>query len=277
MTGGQPTTPAIELSGVGVFRDSRWILRNVEWRVPTGDCVAVLGPNGSGKSTLTRVIGCHLWPSAGNVRILGTAFGGGDLSAVRQQIRLVQAAGPYDVETELTAIEVVYTGFFSTLGLYHVPNDDQRALAEALLASVGLSRVASHTYATLSSGERVRALIARALAAKPKLLLLDEPTAGLDLLAREQVLATVNQLHASRASDRPTIVMNTHHIEELPPSVSQILLLSNGEVDAQGSPDQVLKSETLSKVYGVPLTVDQRHGRYYVHVPPTSWEGLLKP
>lgn len=275
MSGGQPTTPAIELSGVGVFRDNRWILRNAQWRVPHGACVAILGPNGSGKSTLTRIIGCHLWPSAGEVSILGETFGDADLSAVRQQIRLVQAAGPYDVATELSAIEVVYTGFFGTLGLYHVPDDDQRVLAEALLTSVGLSRVASHTYATLSSGERVRALIARALAAKPKLLLLDEPTAGLDLLAREQVLATINQLHSNDVQDRPTIVMITHHIEELPPSVSQVLLLSNGEVAAEGSTDEVLRAETLSKVYGVPLTVEQRHGRHYVHVPPASWEGLL--
>src|SRR5947207_2371203 len=113
-----PASPAIDLCGVGVLRDGRWILRDVSWSVPRGACAAVLGPNGSGKSTLTRIVAGHLWPTAGEATVLGGRFGETNLPELRQRIRLVQAAGPYDVEPTLTARQVVLTGLFSTIGLY---------------------------------------------------------------------------------------------------------------------------------------------------------------
>src|SRR5207244_2283378 len=143
-----------------------------------------------------------------------------------KRIILLQPAGPADVEGELTALEVTLTGLFGTLGLYDSANDAQRHQAGAILARVGLSHVADRPYHTLSSGERVRALIARALIRRPDLLLLDEPTAGLDLLAREQILATIQRLFD--ASDwRPTVILITHHVEELPPITSEVLLLAD--------------------------------------------------
>jgi len=178
----------------------------------------------------------------------------------------------------LTARDVVLTGFFGTLALYDVPTDAMGRDADRLLDQVGLSHVADHVYATLSSGERVRSLVARALASRPGLLLLDEPTAGLDLLAREQVLATVQALlepDAARHAPPPTVVLITHHVEELPPATSEVLLLDNGAVAARGTPDEVLRSEVLSKVYRCPLTVERRDGRHYVHVHPDAWRGLL--
>src|SRR5215210_6820242 len=188
---------AIELASVGVRRADAWILRGVDWAVPAGACAAVLGPNGSGKSTLARILACHLWPTEGEVSVLGARMGEANLLDVRKDVRLVQSAGPYDADPELTTREVVLTGFFGTIGLYDAVTDAMRAEADRLLAQVGLTHVAGHVYATLSSGERVRSLIARALAVRPKLLLLDEPTAGLDLLAREQVLATVQRMFQS--------------------------------------------------------------------------------
>src|SRR3954468_19997767 len=142
---------AIELQGVGVLRDGRWILRDVTWNIPAGACCAILGPNGSGKSTLTRILAGHLWPSAGEVRVLDGVFGESSLPELRKQIRLVQAAGPYDVDPELSCREVVLTGFFSTIGLYDATTPHQRAEADRLLTQVGLSHVASHPYHTLSS------------------------------------------------------------------------------------------------------------------------------
>ncbi|HEX8915514.1 MAG TPA: ATP-binding cassette domain-containing protein [Humisphaera sp.] len=277
------TAPAIDLHGVGVLRDGRWILHDVTWAVPAGGCVAVLGPNGSGKSTLTRILAGHLWPSAGDVRVVGGHFGEDSLPELRKRIRLVQAAGPYDVDPELSAREVVLTGFFSTIGLYDVPTPAMEAEADRLLRQVGLTRVATHAYSTLSSGERVRALIARALAVKPDLLLLDEPTNGLDLLAREQVLATVQRMFepntdpAAAAHRPPTTVFITHHVEELPPATSQVLLLSDGAPAAVGTPDEVLRAEVLSPVYGCPLVVRRVGGRAYLEVHPDAWEGLLRP
>src|SRR3954464_1166098 len=109
---------AIELRKVGLLRDDRWILRDVDWLVPAGSCAAILGPNGSGKSTLTRILACHLWPTHGEVSILGGAFGETNLLEARRDVRLVQAAGPYDVEPSLTAREVILTGYFSSINLY---------------------------------------------------------------------------------------------------------------------------------------------------------------
>jgi iron complex transport system ATP-binding protein len=256
-------------------RGERWILRDINWTIPAGSCCAILGPNGSGKSTLTRILAAHSWPTTGECEVLGGKFGETSLPELRYCIRLVQAAGPYDVEPELTAREVVETGFFGTLGLYAETDEAMEREADALLAQVGLSHVSSQPYATLSSGERVRSLIARALAARPKLLLLDEPTSGLDLLAREQVLATVQSLFDNKDRTPPTVVFITHHVEELPPATSHVLLLDNGAAAASGAPADVLRSDVMSAVYRCPLEVRYAHGRWSIHVHPGAWEGLL--
>lgn len=267
---------AIELQNAGVLRDGRWILSGVTWSVRAGSCCAILGPNGSGKSTLTRILAGHLWPSAGSVRVLGGLFGEVSIPALRRQIRLVQAAGPYDAVPELSCREVVLTGCFSTTDLYDTPTDAMCAEADRLLGQVGLSHVADHAYRTLSSGEKVRNLLARALVVRPRLLLLDEPTAGLDLLAREQVLATVQRMFEPGAvHSPPTTLFITHHVEELPPATTQVLLLSDGKPAAVGTPADVLRADVLSPVYGCPLNVRHVSGRYYVEVHPDAWNGLL--
>jgi iron complex transport system ATP-binding protein len=124
----------------------------------------------------------------------------------------------------------------------------------------------------------MRCLIARALVARPKLLLLDEPTAGLDLRAREQVLATVQAMFDAKARGEipPTVVMITHHPEELPPATGRVLLMQNGKVTADGAPAEVLRSEILSRVYGCPVEVRLSNGRYYLEVHPGGWTDLLK-
>src|ERR1051325_1658133 len=198
---------AIDVQNVGVVRSNRWILKNINWQIPVGACAAILGPNGSGKSTLARILSAYLWPSEGNVRVLGELFGDCDMPALRSQIKMVQPAGPYDVDPSLSALEVVLTGFFNSIGLYHTPTTAMQSEANRLLRQVGLHEHTSQPYETLSSGERVRALIARALVQKPKLLILDEPTAGLDLLAREQILATIQSLFDQPHSAPTTILI----------------------------------------------------------------------
>ena len=266
--------PAIRLRNVGVVRNDRWILRGVNWTVGAGEVAAILGPNGSGKSTLARIVAGHVWPSDPECDVLAGHFGDVDLTTLRKSIRLVQAAGPYDVDPELTAHEVVLTGFFGTIGLYAKVTDEMRDTATRLLRDVGLAHVTGSRYATLSSGERVRSLLARALASRPRLLLLDEPTAGLDLRAREQLLATVQAV--TSAPSAPTVVIITHHVEELPPVTSNVLLLDAGRVAAAGSPAEVLRPETLAAVYRCPLHVERREGRWYVRVDPSAWQGLLE-
>ncbi len=229
--------------------------------------------NGSGKSTLARIAAGHLWPTAGECSVLGGKFGAANLPELRKQIRLVQPAGPYDVDPALTAREVILTGFFGSIGLYGKVTDDMRAEAGRLLALVGLQEIVDHSYSTLSSGERVRSLIARAMITRPRLLVLDEPTAGLDLLARERVLATIQML--LKLSDSPTIVFITHHVEELPPGATQLILLQEGRVAARGSMSEVLRGDVLSRVYGFPVQVRQSAGRYYLEIHPDAWEALL--
>jgi iron complex transport system ATP-binding protein len=268
---------AIELRGVGLRRDQRWILKDIDWAVPSGTCAAILGPNGSGKTTLTRILAGHWWPTAGDVRVLGEHFGEVDLHQLRRGLRLVSSTSPVEMDPDLTTHEVALTGFFGTLGLYDDITADQREQASQMLDRVVLHHVADHRYATLSSGERMRALIARALVVRPRLLMLDEPTAGLDLLAREQVLATVQGLTAQNEEDHPTVLMITHHLEELPPSTTQVLLLENGRAAAVGPPEQVLRAEVLSNVYRCPLEVTHVGGRFYAHVHPGAWQTILPP
>jgi len=233
----------------------------------------VVGPNGSGKSTLARVAACHWWPSRGRCAILGQEFGRTDLPALRRLVRLVQPAGPYDVDASLSAREVVLTGYFGSIGLYQPTTDAMHRQARRLLQLVGLAQVLDHPYGSLSSGERIRSLIARAMVDGPRLLILDEPTAGLDLAARERVLATVQML--LKLPDPPAVVLITHHVEELPPATEQVLLLNRGKPAAQGTMAQVLRGNVLSRVYGVPVSVRRQGGRYYLQVHPSAWKELL--
>lgn len=266
---------AIRLTGVGFRREGRWILDDIHWKVPAGTCAAILGPNGSGKSTLTRMIAGHLWPTVGEVRVLGQTFGEVDLHSLRRELRLVQSSSPVEMDADLTAMEVVLTGYFGTVGLYDPVSDGMKRRAAEVLDHVGLHQVADHRFTTLSNGERMRTLIARALVVSPRLLMLDEPTAGLDLLAREQILATVQALFDA-GREAPTVLFITHHLEELPPATSQVLILGDGKAISKGRPEQVLQAEVLSPVYGCPMQIRQEAGRYYVQVHPGAWQGILR-
>lgn len=249
------------------------VLRGVSMDVEAGRITALLGPNGSGKSTLARIIACHLWPGVGRCCVLGREFGRANLPELRQKVRLLQPGGPCEMDPDLTARQATVTGFFNSLGLYDRPTGRMWTEADAALAQVGLAAHADQSYGTLSSGERVRCLIARALVVRPKLLLLDEPTAALDLLARERVLATLQSLVQSRRA--PTVVLITHHVEELPPATGSVLLLDDGRAAAAGEAGAVLRSEVLSRVYRCRVQVRRRDGRFHVHVHPRSWRGLL--
>jgi iron complex transport system ATP-binding protein len=268
--------PAIDVRNVTVQRGDRNILRDISWTVPTGSCAAILGPNGSGKSTLARVIMGQMWPTAGKVAVLGQQFGETDLNHLRESIRLVQSSGVVEFDPEETTLNVALTGFFGTVGLYHAVTPAMRRTASRLLRQVGLSREANQPYRTLSSGERMRCLIARALVVEPELLILDEPTAGLDLLARERVLATVQELTRAPNPNSPTVLMITHHVEELLPKTANVLVLKDGRAAAMGEPNEVLTSAVLSKVYEFPVRVIRRGGRYWVQVHPSSWKMLTK-
>jgi iron complex transport system ATP-binding protein len=265
--------PGVQILNVSVLRGQRTILRDVSWTVPDGACAAILGPNGSGKSTLVRVIMGQMWPTHGHVSVLGQVFGETDLNELRESIRLVQATGAVEFDADETTTNVVLTGFFGTIGLFKETTPTMRRRAAQLIRQVGLAKEAEQPYRTLSSGERMRCLIARALVVKPKLLILDEPTAGLDLLAREQVLATVHHL-IKQSKSPPTVILITHHVEELLPETSEVLLLKDGRAVASGPASKVITSAKLSAVYDCAVKVTRREGRFWWHVRSSAWKGL---
>jgi len=237
------------------------ILTDVSWTVAGGEQWAVLGPNGAGKSTLLDVAAGRRHPSRGCVSILGETVGRVDLRALRERI------GHVDVKTEeafsprRSALEVVLTGATGTIQVLPERIDDEALdRASQLLEQLGCAPVASHPFASCSQGERRRVLLARALMRRPPLLLLDEPADGLDLPGREALLAALSSLAGER--DAPAVVLVTHHLEELPPSITHALLLRDGRVSACGAAPSVLTEEPLSACFGVPVTVARSGGRW---------------
>ena len=240
--------------------------------LPNRSISAIIGPNGSGKSTLARLLAGQLWPTEGSLVFRD----GGEVAsavAVRHLVRLVQPSSPLDFAPTLTSRQIILTGFFGTLDLYDKPSAAMLRRAGALLDALSLTRVAESPYGQLSTGEKVRTLIGRALAIRPRLLILDEPTNGLDLLAREQVLMTVSRI-LKRSRDM-ALVMITHHIEELPPDTHQALVLKEGRVIAQGTLAAVLSDQTLTRAFGVKVEVRRHQGRFYTTVHPRAWEKIL--
>jgi iron complex transport system ATP-binding protein len=187
-------------------------------------------------------------------------------------VRVVQPSAPLEFEPALTVRQIIWTGFFGTLALYQNPTCAMQRRTDALISAIGLEEVGDSAYGLLSTGERVRTLIARAMAIRPRVLVLDEPTTGLDLLAREQVMKTIARI--VRTSRNTAILLITHHVEELPPQALQVMVLSRGKVVANGDASAVLRSETLTRAYGVKVEVHHRHGRYYTSVHPHAWKEL---
>lgn len=269
------TDPLLLLDKIQFSHAARVILPGISWQVMPGQIAAILGPNGCGKSTLLRIASGYLWPQKGTVRLLGETFGESPIAPLRARIGIVEAATVYPMDERMSASDVVISGYFSALTIAYVhPTREQFAHAAELLASVGLSGRGEQLFATMSTGERLRCLLARGLVRKPALLLLDEPTAGLDLPAREAILATLARLH-SASENPPAMITITHHLEELLPQTANVLLLSrDGSARAQGRPADVITAENLSAAYGVPIQVTLRHGRYQAHVDPAAWEHM---
>ncbi len=274
--------PAVVVNDLYVTRGGTEILRGVNCTIPAGRCTAILGPNGCGKTTLTRVITGAMFMTRGSVRVLGETIGRTDIRALRRRIGVVNpttdAANAHIsgavVDSDLTAHEAVLTGFFGTIGLYDRPTDEQRELADHALRQVGLAHRRDQRLALLSTGEQRRALIARALAPRPELLILDEPTAGLDLAGREQVLATIEMVLAGPKP--PTVLLITHHVEELSPRTVQVMLMRQGRITACGAPEQVITPESLTATFGCKVFVKRLHGRYWLEVLPEAWLDLVR-
>ena len=264
-----PTEAAIALEGVTVRRARRELLRGVHWRVGRGEHWALLGPNGAGKTTLLQLAAARIHPTTGTAHVLGERLGRTPVARLHERIGLFSPSLLRRFNPARSGGELVLSGATGTI----VVHDDRltardRRRADELLALLGVAAVADRALADCSEGERARLLLARALMAEPPLLLLDEPTAGLDLAGRELVLAAVDEL--ARARPELTTVTVTHHVEELPRSTTHALLLREGAVVAAGPVGRALTAATLSACFGLPVRVDRVDGRFLAAVVATT-------
>lgn len=254
-------TEVLRLEGVDFVRASRAILTDIDLTVHAGEHWAFIGPNGAGKSTILSLCGAVNHPTRGNVYVLGRKLGRVDMRELRQSIGHVNPR--HALNAPLTALEVVLTGATGTTELMMRWEPDAGVVARAreFMQMLGLEELAHAQWETMSQGERGRTLIARALLGNPALLLLDEPSTGLDVAAREQFLATVDDLH--RAQPLLATVLVTHHLEELPETTTHAMLVSDGRVHASGPARDVLTTELVSECFCHPIEIEHRAGRWH--------------
>jgi iron complex transport system ATP-binding protein len=259
-------TDVLALAGVGVVRGTTTLLDDVTWEVEEGERWVVLGPNGAGKTTLLQVAAGRMHPSTGVAGILGEVLGTVDVFELRPRIGLASASLAERIPMREVVHNVVVTASYGVVGRWREEYHHlDHARAAELLEVMGVEHLADRTFGTLSEGERKRVQIARALMTDPELMLLDEPAAGLDLGGREDLVGRLGELAADLTA--PAMVVVTHHVEEIPPSFTDALLLRAGRVVAAGPLELTLTDENLTETFGLPLRVEQRGGRW------TAWAG----
>ena len=254
--------PAIlEVTDLSVRRGRTAILEQVGWRVGAGEHWVILGANGSGKTSLLKALTGYLSPTTGGFSLLGQDYGTCDWRDLRLHIGMVTSAFAASIPPAEVALDTVMSGKFAQLDLWHRVSRADREVAAHLLDASGLAHLATREWVYLSQGERQRVLIARALMAQPRLLILDEPCAGLDPVAREKFLVFLEKL--ARSPRSPALVLVTHHVEEIMPAFTHVLLLRAGKVVAAGPRAEVLDSRRLSRTFSAPLRLLQRRGGRY--------------
>ena len=251
----------LELEDVSVVREGRALVDQVSWSVKEGERWVILGPNGAGKTTLLNVASSYLFPSTGSAKILGEQLGKVDVFELRPRIGVAGVAMAEKLPKRQTVLQTVLTaayGMTATWNEDYEEVDKERALA--FLDRLGMTEYLDRKFGTLSEGERKRTLIARALMTDPELMLLDEPTAGLDLGGREDLVARLTELALD--PDSPAMVLVTHHVEEIPPGFTHGMLLREGTIVAAGLLGEVMTADNLTKTFGLPLVVDRFGDRY---------------
>ncbi len=251
----------LELSDVTITRGQSVLLDRVSWAVHEDDRWVILGPNGAGKTTLLQVASARMHPTSGTATILGQTLGAVDVFELRPRIGLTSAALAERIPKQELVRDVVVSASYAVIGRWreeYEALDHDRAMM--LLTWLGVGGLVDRTFGTLSEGERKRVQIARALMTDPELLLLDEPAAGLDLAGREGLLQTLTFVAADPSA--PASVLVTHHVEEIPPGFTHVLLLRAGEVVAAGPLDQTLTDEALSEAFGLKLELTRSEDRW---------------
>ncbi len=261
------TSTILAVRGLRVRRGDTHILRGIDWSVARGEHWVILGANGCGKTSLLAALTGYLSPTAGDVTVLGSTYGRTDWRELRKHVGFVSNALTRGIEPDEPALHVVASGPEAMLNLWHPPGGTLRARALALLRAWGAAAVADRAWGVLSQGERQRALVARALLGRPPLLLLDEPAAGLDPIAREHLLGLVQR--ETLRPRGPSLVLITHHVEEIMPGFTHVLMLRRGQVVASGRIHDVLNARNLSATFDTPVRLRRsRDGRWALSLRP---------
>lgn len=263
-------TAVLDLTDVSFVRDERVILAPLTWRVTAGQRWLVLGANGSGKTSLLRIASMYEHPSTGRVSVLGERLGRTDVRRLRRRIGYLSAALAAQIRPELRCLDIVMTAKYAALEpWWHRYTAEDEAEASACLTRMGVAAFAQRSLATLSSGEQQRVLLARTLMNQPGVILLDEPSARLDLGGREQLVRALSELTTD--ADAPPLVLVTHHLDEVPPGMTHVLMLREGSVITSGPIGRHLRADTLSECFGLQLHLDRRaDGRFSAWAVPAA-------
>lgn len=261
-----PDTKLIDIRNATIWRGSTRVFHDFDLDIEQHERIAILGPNGSGKTTLLKTLNRELYPvvKAGSwVRILGRETW--NVWELRRHIGMVSQDLLQRYTPTTTALEVVLSGFFSSIGVHGTlasrVSADQRSAALEVLGELGIAMLADRPLKNMSTGQQQRCLLARALVHRPDTLILDEPTAGLDFTASFDYLRRLRQL----ANQGRNIVIVTHHLGDIPPEVDRVVLLRSGRVAADGPKEAVLTASRLSDVYETRIRVAETDGYYLAY------------
>lgn len=260
------TKTILEVSNLKIQRSGTTILDGVNWRVECGQHWAILGANGSGKTSLLSALTGYLMPTAGEIILLGEKYGKSDWRELRKKIGIVSSSVRQMMADDEPALESVASGKYAMIDFWgrRSRSDKQRALK--ILGQIECAPLAERPWRVLSQGERQRVLIGRALMASPKVLILDEPCAGLDPAAREHFLQFLQRLGKSK--NAPTLVLVTHHVEEIMPVFSHVLILKGGGVLAAGKKIETLTAKVLTKAFDTKLQLQFKANRCAMSILP---------
>jgi iron complex transport system ATP-binding protein len=257
-------SPTLSVHHLRFERSDRVILDGVDWTVGAGEHWVILGPNGCGKTSLINCLTGYEMSTAGDIVVDGAEYGRTDWREVRKRVGLVTSTLTYYLEPGEPVLDAVVSGREAMLNLVGDVDASLYTEARALLERIGCGHLTDSHWGVLSQGERQKILICRALMAKYHVLILDEPCAGLDPVAREHFLQWLHQL--ATQPDAPSLVLVTHHVEEILPCFTHVLLLRQGRVFASGLKDVVLTSDHLGEVYGAAVTLESDADRYRLHL-----------
>lgn len=237
----------IDVDNVSWRRKGTYILKDIQWQVKKSEHWAILGLNGSGKTTLLKMLNGYIWPTTGNVTVLNEMFGKTDIRELRKRIGWVSSSLQERIVPTQQAEQIVISGKFGSTGLYDERTSKDESKAFELLEQLHADHLYGKEYGVCSQGEQQRILIARALMAEPELLILDEPTNGLDFVAREQLLSSIEQI--VKKPNPPTLLFVTHHIEEISPIFTHTLLIKDGQVFSKGKRREILQNTSMSTFF----------------------------